>query len=225
ARVGRFVQISVADTGTGMSEEIQRHVFEPFFTTKAAGKGTGIGLSTVYGIVRQHEGWIHVYSELGTGTVFHLYLPATAEGVSRVTAEPALETLRGAGERILVVEDDDSVRNLMAHMLGQNGYEAILAGSAEEALDVFGREQGKFDLICSDVVLPKRSGFDLVEQLKQSNSALKVLMVSGYTDDRTRWPQIREKGWRYLQKPVGLRTLLRTLAEMLRPPPGSVTGS
>lgn len=225
ARIGRFVQVSVADTGTGMSDEIQRHIFEPFFTTKPSGKGTGMGLSTVYGIIRQHEGWIHVYSEMGTGTVFHLYLPATAEGVSRATAEPALETLRGTGEKILVVEDDDSVRNLMAHMLTQNGYRVCLAASAEEAASFFAQEEGGFDLVCSDVVLPHRSGFDLVEELKKQAPSLRVLMVSGYTDDRTRWPQIREKGWRYLQKPVGLRILLRTLAEMLRPPRGSVTGS
>ncbi|HOW98586.1 MAG TPA: PAS domain S-box protein [Kiritimatiellia bacterium] len=220
ARVGRFIRISVGDTGTGMSEEIQRHVFEPFFTTKPTGKGTGMGLSSVYGIVRQHEGWVHLYSELGAGTVFHIYLPATAEAVARVSAEPPLETLRGCGERILVVEDDDSVRNLMAHMLGQNGYETLLAASAEEAVDIFTREKGHFALVCSDVVLPHRSGFDLVEELKKEKPALLVLMVSGYTDDRTRWPQIREKGWRYLQKPVGLRLLLRTLAEMLRPSPG-----
>lgn len=218
AKVGRFIKLSMTDTGIGMTEEVKRRIFEPFFTTKPAGKGTGLGLSTVFGVVKQHEGWINVYSEPGHGTAFHVYLPVRESEVSETRTRTIKGNIpQGKGERILLVEDEDHVRDLMLRMLVRHGYNVNLADTAENALDIFQRANGQFDLVCSDVVLPGKSGFDLAEELKKRAPNLKVLMVSGYTDDRTRWPQIKEKGWHYLQKPVTREMLLGTIHTMLNP--------
>ncbi len=216
-RAGKYVQITVADNGVGMTEETKKHIFEPFFTTKPTGHGTGLGLATVFGIVKQHEGWITLDSELERGTEFHVFLPVTSE-----LTEEGSESLgekpmpRGHGERILVVEDEDSLRLVMERILTQNGYQVRVAPGVNEALAIFEENPDAIDLVFSDVVLQEGSGFDLVETLKTKKPHLRVLMASGYTDERTRWPQIREKGWRYLQKPLSLRLLLQTLQEMLR---------
>lgn len=218
SRVGRFIKLSMTDTGVGMTEEVKQRIFEPFFTTKPAGKGTGLGLSTVFGVVKQHEGWIKVYSELGHGTALHVYLPVRESEISETRPRAIKGNIpQGKGERILLVEDEDHVRDLMLRMLVRHGYNVNLADTAENALDIFQRANGEFDLVCSDVVLPGKSGFDLAEELKKRAPNLKVLMVSGYTDDRTRWPQIKEKGWHYLQKPVTREMLLSTIHTMLNP--------
>ncbi|HMP89533.1 MAG TPA: PAS domain S-box protein [Kiritimatiellia bacterium] len=216
SRAGTFVQLAISDTGTGMTPETKQRIFEPFFTTKASGQGTGLGLATVFGIVKQHEGWINVYSELGHGSVFHIYLPVPETMVTQEKKNQEKPIPRGNGQNILVVEDEDAVRDLMARMLTHYGYRVKLASGVEEAYKIFSAAPHEFDLVCSDVVLRQGSGFDLVESIKKLKPNLKVLMVSGYTDERTRWPQIREKGWHYLQKPVSLRIMMETLHEMLR---------
>ncbi len=218
AQPGRFVQLSVTDTGTGMTAEVQRHIFEPFFTTKGLGKGTGLGLATVFGIVKQHDGWINVDSELGRGTRFEVYFPVhqAHAGVEDHGMPPPPP--RGQQERILLVEDEEMVRSMMARLLHQHGYEVLLATDAEDALQVFREASQPIDVICSDVVLPGRSGFDLVSELTREFGHLRVIMVSGYTDDRTRWAEIRELGWRYLQKPISAHQLLTTLREVLEQP-------
>lgn len=218
AQVGRFIKIALTDSGVGMTEVVKKRIFEPFFTTKPTGKGTGLGLSTVYGVVKQHEGWISVYSEPGQGSAFHVYLPVRdMEAVDSKTRVPSEHLPRGKGERILLVEDEDRVRDLMLRILVRHGYKVNLADTAENALEIFERANGEFDLICSDVVLPGKSGFDLAEELKRRSPNLKVLMVSGYTDERTRWPKIKQKGWHYLQKPVTREMLLGTIHMMLNP--------
>ena len=215
AQPGRFIRLTVTDTGTGMTADVQRHIFEPFFTTKGLGKGTGLGLATVFGIVKQHGGWINVDSEIGRGTSFEVYFPIHQAGTQ--TEEPGASPLppRGQQERILLVEDEEMVRSMMARLLHQHGYEVLLATDAEEAMRVFREASRPIDVICSDVVLPGRSGFDLVSELTREFGHLRVIMVSGYTDDRTRWAEIREQGWRYLQKPVSAFQLLTTLRDVL----------
>lgn len=217
ARTGRHVCIAITDTGTGIPQDLRTKIFEPFFTTKPSSKGTGLGLSTVYGIVKQHDGWITVYSEENKGTEFHLYLPVAEAMAQADISQSARQNMdiSGKGERLLVVEDEDGIRELMRKMLTSAGYHVTCAASAEEGQEVYERNHGCFHMIVSDVVLPNQSGFDLVEALKQKHPNLKVLMVSGYTDERTRWPQIRQKGWRYLQKPVNRKVLLTTLREIL----------
>jgi PAS domain S-box-containing protein len=218
ALAGSFVCVTVSDTGSGMTPEVRRHIFEPFFTTKGIGKGTGLGLATVFGIVKQHDGWISVYSEPDKGTEFHIYLPRQTTGETGEQAAASVPAPQGAGQRILLCEDEDMVRTLIARLLTRHGYQVQLAASAEEALEVFFSAPEPFDLVFSDVVLPGKSGFDLVSELKTRAPTLKVLMASGYTDDRTRWAQIKEQGWRYLQKPVSAHLLLQTLSDMLNKP-------
>ncbi|NOZ24833.1 MAG: GAF domain-containing protein [Nitrospirae bacterium] len=216
ARPGRFVCLTVEDTGAGMDEETIQHIFEPFFTTKEAGRGTGLGLSVVYGIVKQHGGWINVSSESGRGSVFRIYLPASPvklEGEERKSV--ALDNLRGGGERILLVEDEDGVRGFASEVLRGYGYSVAEAANVKEAMEVFEREDGRFHLVVSDVVLPDRSGLHLADQLLSRKPALRILLSSGYTDQKLQWPLIQERNFRFLQKPYTLADLLQAVKEVL----------
>ncbi len=215
ARPGKFVCLSVEDTGAGMGKDILQHIFEPFFSTRE--NGTGLGLAVVYGIVRQHEGWINVYSEPGRGSTFEVYLPTFSvepkEGEIEETI--SLEGLQGRGQRILVVEDDEGVRALVRRVLGQNGYVVFEAASAEEAVAIFEREGGDFHLILSDVVLPDAVGLQLVDYLLSRKPALRVLLSSGYTDRKSQWALIHERGFPFLQKPYASAELLLAIREAI----------
>jgi signal transduction histidine kinase/CheY-like chemotaxis protein len=216
SRPGRFVKLAVQDTGIGMTPETLSRIFEPFFSTKGPGKGTGLGLSVVYGIVKQHEGWIHVTSVPGKGSTFEVYLPAVSEPASPPSKETEIRTdLRGRGERILLVEDEQSVQEHTVKALLRSGYTVTHASNSNEALRLFEKEGGKFDLVFSDVVLPDQGGLELIEQLQSKKPKIKVLLSSGYADHKSQWPIIREKGFGYLQKPYCLNDLLRTLKETL----------
>jgi len=217
SRPGRFVCLSVEDTGMGMDKETIRHIFEPFFTTKEVGRGTGLGLSVVYGIVKQHEGWINVESVLGKGSKFKIYLPAySAKLEDEAEKKILLAELQGSGERILLVEDEKSVRRFAARVLRKNGYVVFEAENAKEALDIFEREEGKFHLIFCDVVLPDQSGLKLIEQFLSRKEELRVLMNSGYTNQKSQWPIIREKGFQFLPKPYSLVDLLQAVREGIK---------
>jgi PAS domain S-box-containing protein len=216
-RLGRYVCLSVADTGVGMDKKIIQYIFEPFFSTKELREGTGLGLSVVYGIIKQHGGWINVYSEHGQGSTFKLYMPAVPGKPEAKTDETILaEELRGIGERILLVEDDGRVREFLAEALTENGYVVIKAVNAREALDIFDTEEENFHLVFADVVLPDISGFQLVEQLLSRKPELPFLLGSGYMDNRLQWPAIREKGFQLLQKPYALAELLHAVREAIR---------
>jgi signal transduction histidine kinase len=217
SRPGEFACLSVADTGAGMEAATLERIFEPFFTTKGSGKGTGLGLSVVYGIVKQHNGWVNVHSAPGQGATFKVYLPAQprTQPDQRSGAATSLQGLQGRGERILLVEDEDHVREYTKAILRENGYVIFEAANPEEALDVFRREKGYFHLVFSDVVLPGRSGVQLADQLLAQRPDVLVLLSSGYTDERCQWPVIRERGYRYLQKPYSLVDLLQTVREMV----------
>jgi len=216
SRPGPFVCLSVEDTGIGMDQQTLARIFEPFYTTKDSGSGTGLGLSVVYGIVKKHDGWIDVQSRPGQGTSFRVFLPAH-EGAVSVVAENrlSLHTLQGRGERVLVVEDEQNIRELVKRTLQENGYVIFDAASSAEALDIFGKENGDFQLVFSDVVLPDQNGIELVEQLLRRNPGLSILLSSGYTDEKSQWSCICEKGFSYLQKPYTLRGLLRTVRETI----------
>lgn len=217
ARAGLFVRLCISDTGSGMTPEVKRRIFEPFFTTKAPGKGTGLGLSVVYGIIKQHHGWIHVYSEPEKGTDVKVYLPACFDNVEKPDL-PLQHTgeLSGKGERILIIEDEKCVREFAMRALNKNGYEVFSAGSGREALEIFNQEQGNFDVIFSDVVLPDMSGVELVDQLHQINPNSEILISSGYTDSKSQWSVIREKGYAFLQKPYALNDLLQMLRQKVK---------
>ncbi|MCD6305973.1 MAG: PAS domain S-box protein [Deltaproteobacteria bacterium] len=217
ARPGEFICLSVQDTGVGMDQTIINRIFEPFFTTKGRGKGTGMGLSVVYGIVKQHKGWINVESSPGKGTTFRVYLPVVSMKPGQGQQSPvSLKKLRGMGERILLVEDDKSVRELTEEMLSGNGYKVYAAANAREAMDIFGKKGGDFDLIFCDVILPDERGPRLANQFLKIKPGIGILFASGYTDDKSDWRAIREGGHLFLQKPYSLSDLLKGVRETLK---------
>ncbi|MCD6554901.1 MAG: response regulator, partial [Anaerolineae bacterium] len=216
ARPGNFVCLTIEDTGTGMDDEVLEHLFEPFFTTKPAGKGTGLGLPVVYGIVTQHQGWINVYSKVGQGSTFKVYLPAVSlKPETAVERQISLEAFRGQGERILLVEDEATIRKLSTRALRESGYTPFPAANVAEALVIFERENGDFALVFSDVVLPDGSGLNLVDHLLARQPDLRVLLSSGYTDPKSQWQAIRERGFPFLRKPYALSELLRSVSETM----------
>ncbi len=218
AREGNFICLSVADTGIGMSEDVLQHIFDPFFTTKDPEEGTGLGLSVVYGIVKEHGGWINVESKPGLGSTFKVYLPAcSSEGeiVYRVQDEVKQLDLDGKGRRILLVEDDDDLRDFAQKALSGYGYVVFVAGNAKEALEIFERENGNFHLVFTDVVLPDKSGLQLIEDLRSIKPSLCVLLSSGYTDKKSQWPVIRDRGFEFLQKPYTMFDLLKAVKSLL----------
>jgi CheY-like chemotaxis protein len=201
-----------------MDKEVAHRIFEPFFTTKENGKGTGLGLSVVYGIVKQHEGWISVHSELGQGSTFKIYLPAFSIRLEDDTKKAiSLRELQGSGRRILLVEDEKEVREFTAMVLNESGYVVFEAATVKEALDIFERERGNFHLVLSDMVLPDRSGLQLVDRLLSYKPGLRVLLISGYTDDKSRWSTIQERGFQFLQKPYALLDLLQAIKGAIEP--------
>ena len=219
ARPGNFVRLVIEDTGNGMDEETAKRIFEPFFSTKGPGKGTGLGLSVVYGIIKQHNGWINVYSEPGQGSIFKIYLPAVQIKADKIDDSEislkSLERYKGKGERILFVEDEAKIRNLAEKTLRTNGYIVFTATSAEEALNLFEQEQENFNLVFSDIVLPRQTGLHLIEQLLSRKPDLLVILSSGYSNQKSLRQSIQEKGIRFLQKPYSLSNFLRTIREVL----------
>ncbi len=216
ARVGKFVCFSVKDTGVGMTEEVLGHIYEPFFSTKGSRDGTGLGLSVVYGIVKQHEGWIEVKSKTGKGTTFNVFISAVPVKPEEETEKMiSVQEFQGQGEKILVVEDEESVREFVRRALDRTGYQVHTASNDSEALDVFVKEKMNFQLVFSDVVLPSKTGIELVEELRLRNPDLRVLLCSGYVGWKSQWPLIEEKGFLFLQKPYALIDLLRTIREAL----------
>jgi two-component system, cell cycle sensor histidine kinase and response regulator CckA len=212
---GRYVVLTVSDTGCGIPQGIQSRIFEPFFTTKEKGKGTGLGLAMVYGIVKQSGGYVWVYSEEGQGAAFKIYLPAVEQPVE--TSEPAaspVEKLEGS-ETILLVEDEISVRELISQYLRDIGHTVAEASDGSEALEVARRYQGPVHMLVTDMVMPKMSGRELADRLLQQNPQLKVLFISGYTSDSAARHGILEGEMAFLQKPFGLRDLARKIREVL----------
>jgi PAS domain S-box-containing protein len=214
ARPGRFIRLTVEDNGIGLEPEVLDHIFEPFFTTRDS--GTGLGLSLVYGIITQHEGWVEVNSRQELGTVFSIFLPRYSVVPASERPRPvSLEGLQGTGERILLVEDEDAVRRYATQVLTQNGYQVFSASSAGEALKIFNEEQGNFRLVFSDQVLPGRSGLELVEQLRELKPVINVLLTSGYAGKESARKRIEEMGYPFLRKPYGTIEILTCIRDLL----------
>lgn len=211
---GKYVELTVSDTGVGMNREVMQHVFEPFFTTKEFEKGTGLGLAVIYGIVKDHKGWINLYSEPGKGTVFKIYLPAATHvaGIKQTQAEDSIKALQGNGEKILLVEDDMAIRELGLTILKKNGYQVIGAENAEKALELFARE-GDIKILVTDVVLPGRSGLELVDELTKQAPTIKVVVCSGYPDQKSQWASIKQQNIPFVAKPYTIKDILRAVKE------------
>jgi CheY-like chemotaxis protein len=203
----------VTDIGIGISEEARAHLFEPFFTTKEKGKGTGLGLSTVYGVVNQSLGHITIESGIGKGTTVRIYLPRTEEKAGKLTGIPVAD-LWGR-ETVLVVEDEESVRGIVARILAEKGYRVLLAGEGKEGLRLFDEHKESIDLLVTDVVMPGMGGRELAVRLEAARPGMKVLYMSGYTDDAIDHQGVLEAGLAFIQKPFTHEALLEKVREVL----------
>lgn len=216
ARTGRFVCLTVTDTGCGMDTVTQSHIFEPFFTTKDVGKGTGMGLATVYGIVKQHNGWIEVSSEVGQGTTFQIFLPVTEKSPESIIETTELRPLRGGQETILMVEDEPLLRELVQCVLQEHGYRILAASSGVEALRIWNEHHGEIDLLLTDMVMPGgMTGRQLAEQLEPCDSNLKVIFTSGYSQDVVARDFTLNEGINFLPKPYHPPTLVEMVRKCL----------
>ena len=217
ARVGSFVCLQVSDTGCGMDQDTMARIFEPFFTTKEVGKGTGLGLATVYGISKQHEGWIDVASEPGKGASFSAFFPATSGLVEARPKQAAPDAeVRGGRETILIVEDEPVLRDMAHLILQERGYTILEASSGREALTVWERQKGAIDLVLTDVVMPEGiSGMDLARKLLDSKPKLKIVFASGYSMDNLDTAFVRAGHGTFLQKPYTHLTLAQAVRSAL----------
>jgi CheY-like chemotaxis protein/two-component sensor histidine kinase len=213
---GRYLMLVVSDTGLGMDKETRDQIFEPFFTTKNIGQGTGLGLATVYGIVKQHQGTIWVYSEPGQGTTFKVYFPASdnLQAGEGKAAPVVLNETRGS-ETVLVIEDDDMVRDLAVSVLQNQGYNVLSAASGVQCLEMLQAYRGPFDLLLTDVIMPDLNGKELYEKVLRSYPKVRVLYMSGYTGNVISHHGVLEGGVAFLQKPFSAQGLCLKVREVL----------
>jgi CheY-like chemotaxis protein len=213
---GEYVVLGVSDTGTGMDSATMSRIFDPFFTTKEMSKGTGLGLATVYGIVKQSAGHILVYSEPGHGTTFKIYLPSAHDKIG-LPSKTDVETVapKRQGMTILLVEDDEIMRGLTRQLLEEHGYAVLEANDGKAALEIMGAHTGRIDLLLTDVVMRHVSGPELVERLRASHPNLKVVFMSGYTGELIAERELVERGITLLEKPFSRTALLNTIHEKL----------
>ena len=217
ARPGKYVQISVTDTGEGMDADTQQHIFEPFFTTKEVGKGTGLGLALTYAIIKQHEGMIDVYSEVGHGTTFKIYLPAQVKSADEKVQETQ-PMLRGGDETILVAEDEECLRRLLTGMLTSLGYKVILTPDGESAVETYSTQRDQIDLVILDMVMPRMGGCEAYERIRTLNSKVPVIFMTGYTAEMASTRYVVEAGAAFIQKPYGVAALGHKVREALDAP-------
>jgi two-component system cell cycle sensor histidine kinase/response regulator CckA len=212
-RPGRYVRVGVSDTGVGMNEEIKNRIFDPFFTTKEMGRGTGLGLSSAYSIVKNHGGVITVYSEKGSGSTFHIYLPASAKAIE--TRQETAEEVAGGFETILLIDDEEMILDVARQMLVSLGYTVLTASSGAQALKIYCQEHERIDLVILDMIMPQMSGGKVFEALKGLDPQVRILLSSGYSINGQAM-EIMRRGCRgFIQKPFSIRDLAPKLREVL----------
>ena len=212
---GSYVVLTVSDTGIGIDKETQEHIFDPFYTTKEKGKGTGLGLSTIYGIVKQNNGFIWVYSEPGQGSTFKVYLPKVKGDVKGEKKEQTPVITLDGSETVLIVEDDDSLRKLAQKSLQTHGYRILVAENGEDALRVSKEHEGPIDLLITDVVMPKMGGKEVAERLQPLYPQMKIIYMSGYTDDSIVHHGVLAPGLNFIEKPFSPGGLVREVRVVL----------
>jgi two-component system cell cycle sensor histidine kinase/response regulator CckA len=207
------VKMTIEDTGIGMSDEVQQRIFDPFFTTKEMGRGTGLGLASVYGIVKNHEGFINVYSEKGQGTRFEVYLPASGKGVPH--KEKVKEEFVEGKETVLLVDDEAMIIDVAERMLSKLGYKVFTARDGKEAIEVFKKYRNKIDVIILDMIMPNMGGGETFDRIKKMKPEIKVLLSSGYSINGQA-SEILNRGCNgFIQKPFNLQNLSQNLRSML----------
>ena len=212
---GPYVLMAFSDTGEGMDEKVLSKIFDPFFTTKEHGKGTGLGLATVYGIVKQHDGYIYAYSEKGRGTTFKIYLPASKKIAEEIESKSTVKALLEGNETILVVDDNASIRQLIVETLKPLGYNCMQAVSGKDAINVLRKYSGEVHLLLTDVVMPGMSGRELAEIIREERPEMKVIFMSGYTENIIAHHGVLEQGINYISKPVTPVTLTQKIWSVL----------
>lgn len=215
AQPGRYVILTVSDTGHGMDKSTVDKIFEPFFTTKGIGKGTGLGLASVYGIVKGHDGYIICYSEIDMGTTFRIYLPAIEEPLASLESEAAAESLQGGTETILVVDDEELIREYIIEILANFGYKVITASSGEEALEIYAENQKEIDAIMLDIGMPGMGGHNCLRELVKINNSVKVIVASGYSADGQVKKTMEAGAAAYVGKPYRLKDILHKIRSVL----------
>jgi CheY-like chemotaxis protein len=215
SQLGPHILMSVGDTGIGMDKSILDRIFEPFFTTKEINKGTGLGLATVYGIVKQNDGFIEIDSEQGIGTNCNIYWPTTSEKPSPELAQILKHKALSGSETILLVEDDDGVRDFTASTLDNFGYDIIQAENGQKAIGILQTSQPAVDLLITDIIMPEMNGQELAKRLKKIIPLKRVLFVSGYTFDYLKQDGALEEGINFLQKPYSIHDILSKIREIL----------
>ena len=212
-KAGRYIRITIEDTGVGIDEKIQQRIFDPFFTTKEMGRGTGLGLASVYGIVKNHEGFINVYSKKGQGARFEINLPASGKVVPS-KEKPREEFVEGQ-ETVLLVDDEDMIIDVAQRMLDKLGYKVFTARDGKEAVEVFRKHKGEIDAIVLDMIMPKMSGGEAFDRIKEMKPEIKVLLSSGYSINGQA-SEILNRGCNgFIQKPFNLQNLSKSLRSIL----------
>ena len=215
---GRYVKISVTDTGIGMDKKIQQRIFEPFFTTKEVGQGTGLGLASAYGIIKNHGGFITCYSEVGVGSTFNIYLPAHAKKGTQT--EKVVEVALGGNETILLIDDEKMIIEVGRKMMESLGYIVVAAGKGEEALTLYRKRFDHIDLIVLDMIMPHMGGKDVFNSIKEINPKAKVLLSSGYSLNGQAQEIMAQGCNGFIQKPFDMVELSRKIREILDSPNG-----
>jgi len=215
-REGNYVQLTVSDTGCGMSPETLQHIFEPFYTTKETGKGTGLGLATVYGIVTQNKGLVLAESTLGTGSTFKVFFPrCREEELQEVVKERAEPVQARSAATILLVEDEETVRQMTTDILAHGGYTTLVATTPQEAITICAKKDQQIDLLLTDVIMPEMNGKELSRQIESMRPGIKVLFMSGYAADIIPEAEATDAGTHFIQKPFNVQTLLDKIEERL----------
>jgi CheY-like chemotaxis protein len=218
ARSGRFVRVTVTDTGTGIKSDVLKKIFEPFYTTKAVGRGTGLGLSTVMALVKSHGGHAHVYSEPGKGSTFKIYIPAIGTSIrARQRPAKAARLPRGNRQTILVVDDEAPIRKITQKTLMAFGYEVLLASNGAQALSIYSKHKDKISVVITDMGMPKMDGDELIRILSETKPNLKIIATTGLLSKDRLTKSFRGKVKFFLRKPYTAETLLKTLRATLRP--------